>query len=59
LGRFGRIASCIGDPSGASKGNFTRRAIVGAMSGEVTGVSLLPLAGTNPGPYQSIGTFCV
>ena len=44
-------------PSGAWKsGNPTSLASVDATSAEVTGRSILPRAGTIPGPYQSMGT---
>src|SRR5918996_3934018 len=52
----GRSASVIGRPSGAVKSKSRNRAIVGATSAMVAGWETTPTGGTNPGPYQSIGT---
>ena len=53
----GRTASFIGWPSIALKPSNCRSfAAVGAMPARVTGRLTVFPAGTNPGPYQSIGT---
>ena len=53
----GRTASFIGWPSiGWNPSKCRSFAAVGAMPARVTGRFTVFPAGTNPGPYQSIGT---
>ncbi len=57
ISSVGSIASVIGRPSIARNPSKCRSsAMVGAMPARVTGLDTLRPAGTNGGPYQSIGT---
>ena len=56
---LGSMASVMDRPSiGRNPSKCNSSAVVGAMPARVTGLATVRPAGTNGGPYQSIGTSC-